>query len=71
MRTCLTEKAQIPAKNTKKRRIKMGIIKDWIIEPVEEGLWRAEIIADAETINKIEDICQEITEETKDDKSNS
>ena len=38
------------------------MIKDWIISPDKNDLWKAEIIADVETINKIESMLQEIQE---------
>lgn len=38
---------------------------DWTIEPVhrEAKIWKAEVVADVEVINKIEDIVMEIYEQ--------
>lgn len=43
----------------KKERI-IIMIKEWIIAPTGDGLWRAEIIATADAINTIEDVIEEL-----------
>lgn len=45
--------------NLKKER-NATMIKNWIIEPLGDGLWRAEIIATADAINSIEDVIEEL-----------
>lgn len=37
----------------------------WEIRPIGDGLWRAEVIADADTISDIEEICLNVQEKEK------
>ena len=44
------------------------MIKEWTITPEENELWKAEIKADTETINKIENFIQDLQERGENDK---